>query len=137
MPLPITWPSPTHWLTPRRWPGRGRVAGAALGEDPIATLSALVHRVPGLVRAAAATALVRTPFGTMTLQGYLPTRTLELTVHTCDLAAALGISATVPSAAVAEVFSVIGGLAAAQGTASAALLALTGRVPLPANYSVL
>jgi uncharacterized protein (TIGR03083 family) len=116
---------------------RGRAAGAALGADPIAALSALVTRVPELVRAAPATALVRTPFGTMTLQGYLPTRTLELTVHTCDLAAALGVSADIPRGAAAEVFAVIGGLAAAQGTASAALLALTGRVPLPAGYSVL
>ncbi|MEN0138549.1 MAG: maleylpyruvate isomerase N-terminal domain-containing protein [Rhodococcus sp. (in: high G+C Gram-positive bacteria)] len=116
---------------------RGRDAGAALGEDPMAALSALVARVPERVRAAPATALVRTPFGTMTLQGYLPTRTLELTVHTCDLAAALGVSADVPREAVAETFAVIGGLAAVQGTASAALLALTGRLPLPAGYSVL
>ena len=116
---------------------RGRAAGAALGDDPIAALRALVTRVPVRVRAAAATALVRTPFGRMTLQGYLPTRTLELTVHTCDLAAALGISADVPRVAVAEVFATIGGLATAQGSASIALLALTGRVPLPAGYSVL
>jgi hypothetical protein len=116
---------------------RGRAAGVALGADPIAALSALVTRVPAQVRAAPADARMRTPFGTMTLQGYLPTRTLELTVHTCDLAAALGISADVPRVAAAEVFAVIGGLAAAQGTASTALLALTGRVPLPAGYSVL
>ena len=116
---------------------RGRDAGAALGEDPMATLSELVLRVPELVRAAPATALVRTPFGTMTLEGYLPTRTLELTVHTCDLATALGVTADVPRGAVADAFAVIGGLAAVQGTASAALLALTGRRPLPAGYSVL
>lgn len=102
----------------------------------MAALSALV-RVPERVRAAPATALVRTPFGTMTLEGYLPTRALELTVHTCDLAAALGVSADVPKGAVADAFAVIGGLAAVQGTASATLLALTGRLPLPAGYSVL
>ena len=116
---------------------RGRAAGAALGEDPMAALSALVARIPQRVRAAPATAMVRTPFGTMTLQGYLPTRTLELTVHTCDLAAALGVSADVPRRAAADAFAVVGGLAAAQGTASAALLAMTGRLPLPAGYSVL
>lgn len=116
---------------------RGRDAGAALGEDPMTKLTALVLRVPALVRAAPATALVRTPFGTMTLEGYLPSRTLELTVHTCDLAAALGVTADVPREAAAAAFAVIGGLAAAQGTASAALLALTGRRPLPVGYSVL
>lgn len=116
---------------------RGRAAGAALGEDPMAALSALVDRVPELVRTAPPTAVVRTPFGTMTLAGYLPTRTLELTVHTCDLAAALGVSADVPRAAAADAFAVIGDLAAAQGTAAEAVLALTGRRRLPAGYSVL
>jgi uncharacterized protein (TIGR03083 family) len=116
---------------------RGRDAGAALGDDPIAVLSGLVTRVPELVRAAPASALVRTPFGTMTLAGYLPTRTLELTVHTCDLAAALGVSVEIPRVAAADTFAVIGGLAAAQGTAPAALLALTGRVTLPSAFSVL
>jgi len=115
---------------------RGRAAGAGLGEDPRIALSALVARVPERVRAVPATALVRTPFGTMTLEGYLPTRTFELTVHTCDLAAALGLSTAVPPAAAADTFGVIGGLAAAQGTASAALLALTGRRSLTAAYSV-
>lgn len=115
---------------------RGRAAGAALGGDPTATLSGLVARVPRQVRASDAGALLATPFGTMTLEGYLPTRTLELTVHTCDLAAALGVSAEVPRAAAAETFAVIGGLAAAQGKASTALLALTGRAALTAGYSV-
>lgn len=116
---------------------RGRAAGAALGEDPTGALGALVARVPEQVRAAPATTRVRTPFGTMTLQGYLPTRTFELTVHTCDLAAALGVPAELPRDAAAEAFAVIGGLATAHGTASAALLALTGRSPLPTGYSVL
>jgi hypothetical protein len=116
---------------------RGRDAGAALGDEPMVALRALVARVPELVRAAPATAIVRTPFGSMTLQGYLPTRTLELTVHTCDLAAALGVPAAVPPDAAAETFALIGGLAAAQGTASSALLALTGRGPLPTGFSVL
>ncbi len=116
---------------------RGRAAGAALGDDPMTTLSALVTRVPELVRTAPATALVRTQFGTMTLEGYLPTRTLELTVHTCDLAVALGVSADVPPGPAADALAIIGGLARSPGTASAALLALTGRRPLPAGYSVL
>lgn len=115
---------------------RGRAAGAVLGEDPIRALGALVVRVTERVRAAPAGALVRTPFGMMTLEGYLPTRTLELTVHTCDLAAALGVSADVPRAAAADTFAVVGGLAVAQGWASEALLALTGRRVLPAGYSV-
>nr|MDQ2709401.1 maleylpyruvate isomerase N-terminal domain-containing protein [Actinomycetota bacterium] len=131
-----TWPSPAPLADTAAVVQRGRTAGAALGEDPVAALGALVARVPERVRAAPAGALVRTPFGMMTLEGYLPTRTLELTVHTCDLAGALGVSADVPRSPAADTFAVVGGLAAAQGRASAALLALTGRRVLPAGYSV-
>lgn len=116
---------------------RGRAAGVALGEDPTTALGALAARVSERVRTARAEALVRTPFGTMTLEGYLPTRTFELTVHTCDLAAALGVNVDVPPAAAADAFAVIGGLAAAHGTACAALLALTGRRALTTGYSVI
>jgi len=58
-------------------------------------------------------------------------------LRTRDLAAAFGVSADVPQVAVADAFTVIGGLAAVQGTSSAALLALTCRLALPAGYSVL
>ena len=136
MPWRTTWPLPAPSLRPRQW---------SSADAPPAPRSArtrwlrcaLVVRVPERVRAAPPAALVRTPFGTMTLEGYLPTRTFELTVHTCDLAAALGVSADVQQAAAADAFAIIGALAAVQGTASTALLALTGRLRLPAGYSVL
>lgn len=96
MPWRTTWPSPGPLTDTAAVDQRGRAAGAALGQDPMAALSALVVRVPERVRAAPAIALMRTPFGDDDLGGLPPDPTLELTVHTCDLAAALGVSADVP-----------------------------------------
>lgn len=116
---------------------RGRAAGAALGDDPLAVLQALATRVLDRVRSAPGHAVVVTPFGVMTLEGYLPTRIVELTVHTCDLAAALHLDPTVPPDAAAATFTVLGALAAAQGSTAPALLALTGRRPLPRGFSLM
>ena len=117
---------------------RGRQAGVALGEDPAATAAGIVERVLALVEGAADDALVRTPFNTMTLIGYLPTRTFELVVHTLDLAAAVGVR--VPGGLEGPLASCLGlatRLAVAQGSGPDVLLALTGRRPLPAGFSVL
>jgi hypothetical protein len=116
---------------------RGRAAGVALGEDPLAALQGLATRVLERVRSAPEHAVMATPFGVMTLEGYLPTRIVELTVHTCDLAAALDLDAAVPTDAAAASFAVLGALAAGQGSAAPALLALTGRRPLPPGYSLM
>jgi len=88
----------------------------------LAALNALVSRDPtGSCRCGHRT--VAYPVRDDDLGGLPQTRTLELTVHTCDLAAALSVSADVPQEAVADAFAVIGGLAAVQVTASAALRA--------------
>lgn len=62
---------------------------------------------------------------------------MELTVHTCDLAAALDQPIAVPPDAAAATFAVLGSLAAADGSAGPALLALTGRPPLAPGFSLM
>jgi len=69
---------------------RGRDAGAALGADAAEAVAGIADRVLARVSAAEEDSLVATPVGGMRLIDYLLTRTFELTVHTCDLAAALG-----------------------------------------------
>lgn len=117
---------------------RGRQAGAELGADPATAVSAIVARVLPLVAAAADLALVRTPVGSMTLLGYLPTRTFELAVHSLDLLAAT--SQTPPAALhrpVGASLRLAAELAAADDRAMEVLLALTGRRTLTAGFSVL
>jgi uncharacterized protein (TIGR03083 family) len=114
---------------------RGRTAGADLGPDPATAVADLVARVSAEVDAADGDTRVATPFGVMTLAEYLPTRTFELAVHTCDLAAALGLPLDVPAPALRTSLAVAGALAGP--TSGELLLALTGRRSLPAGYTVL
>ncbi|MDA8072201.1 MAG: maleylpyruvate isomerase N-terminal domain-containing protein [Actinomycetota bacterium] len=116
---------------------RGRDAGAALGEDPAGAVREISERVLARLHGESGDALLATPAGGMRLADYLPTRTFELTVHTCDLAAALGAPLDVPDLAAVETLEVLVGLASRANLAGPLLLAATGRQPLPAGFSVL
>lgn len=117
---------------------RGRLAGQALGDEPARTIErdrvlalAVVDRTPDDAR-------LRTPVGTMTLAGYLPTRTFELAVHTADLARATGQE--VPAsldAAWPEVIRLAAELAVENGQAVDLVMAITGRGTLPEGFTVL
>jgi hypothetical protein len=69
------------------------VSVAALGAEPSVAVAATVARVRDLVRASTDRVAVMTPVGTLRLLDYLVTRTFEITVHTLDLARALGVPA--------------------------------------------
>lgn len=116
---------------------RGRDAGAALGDNIPAAVSEISSRVVGRVNEELGDALVFTPVGGMQLIDYLPTRTFELTVHTCDIAAALGQPLDVPREAATESLNLLAGLATQAGKAAPLLLAATGRSSLPTNFTVL
>ena len=116
---------------------RGRAAGAALGVDPADAVAQIADRVIARVADTAPDVLVATPVGGMQLAQYLPTRTFELTVHTCDLVTALGYTLVVPEVAAAESLALAGALAARSGRAGPLLLAATGRNGLDPGYTVL
>lgn len=116
---------------------RGRDAGVALGQDICVAVAEIAKRVLTRVNSEQADSLVATPVGGMRLIDYLPTRTFELTVHTCDLAVALNQPLDVPPTAAAESLRVLGGLAVQGGTAGLLLLAATGRRALPPGFTIL
>ena len=116
---------------------RGRDAGAALGSDAAAAVAEIARRVLPLVEARDGTELLTTIAGGMRLADYLPTRTFELTVHTADLATALGAPLDVPAPAASQALRLVADLAASGGVAGRLLLALTGRTGLPVGFSVL
>ncbi len=107
---------------------RGRQAGAELGPDPAGRVATLADRVVALVAATPPEAPVASPAGTMTLDAYLPTRTLELAVHTLDLCRAIG---SVPpaelDAPVAATLELVGRIAARRRQRAELLLLLLGR----------
>jgi uncharacterized protein (TIGR03083 family) len=116
---------------------RGRDAGTALGDDPASAVTELAARVLPLVAACTGDELPTTIAGGMRLADYLPTRTFELVVHTCDLARALDLPMDVPPPAAAQALALVSELAIADGTAGTLLLAATGRSGLPPDFSVL
>lgn len=117
---------------------RGVAAGAALGDDPAAAVVAIASRVVPLVLASTGDELLTSIVGGIRLTDYLPTRTFELVVHTCDLAAALGLPTNPPSRPAAAALGILTDLAAADPEcAGDLLLALTGRRPLPPGFSLL
>jgi len=116
---------------------RGRQAGIALGEHPASAVRRLLNDAVTAVREVDADPIIETIAGGMRLGAYLPTRTFELTVHTLDIAAALGRDVTTPAEALNNALHLAAELALVKGDGQPLLLALTGRRPLPENYSAL
>ncbi len=116
---------------------RGRDAGHALGSDPTASVAEIAERVVRLVQSCTGDELLTTIAGGMRLGDYLPTRTFELAIHTCDLAAVLGLPLAVPTAASHQTMQILADLAADDPRAGAVMSALTGRGPLPGDFSVI
>ena len=116
---------------------RGRDAGQALGADPSAAVAEIADRVVRLVQTCTGEELLTTIAGGMRLVDYLPTRTFELVIHTCDLATTLGAPLAVPTAAARQTMQIISELVIDDPRAGTVLLALTGRNALPGEFSVL
>lgn len=115
---------------------RGRQAGAALGADPAVAFAHLAEQVPAQARGYPADHLLTTIAGGMQLGEYLRTRVFELVVHGLDVARACGLPPALPAGAVADAVALAGQVAVLTGRAEPLLLAVTGREPLPAGFSV-
>jgi uncharacterized protein (TIGR03083 family) len=115
---------------------RGRAMGRALGDDPIATVRETVARVVPLVDGSPDDVICLTSAGPMRLIDYLPTRVVELVVHTLDLTDSLGLPPDLDPHAAQLVVDILAGLADRGGQADV-IRALSGRSPLPHGFTVL
>lgn len=116
---------------------RGRDAGAALGDDPILATRALADRVLKLVAETPDDAPVVTRWGVLRLDTYLPSRAFELTVHGLDIARAIGVETPHSLAVTARHALDVLLATAAPEQATVVLLAMTGRAPLPEDFSII
>lgn len=115
---------------------RGRQAGRDLGDDPRSAVKRLVDTALADAEAAG-DPLIEVIGGLgVRLSTYLPTRTFELAVHGLDIAHAAGIAYAPPDAVLAAATVLAAQVAAASGRGEAALLAMTGRAPLPPGFSI-
>ncbi|HNQ06370.1 MAG TPA: NAD(P)-binding domain-containing protein [Tetrasphaera sp.] len=115
---------------------RGVAAGVELGAHPCDMALTIARRVEELVTTSSGDETVSTPFGRMRLADYLATRALELTVHSADLARALGIDLPAETRAASVPALRLCAELATHATAADALAALTGR-SLTGTFSVL
>ena len=115
---------------------RGREAGRALGDDPAGAVREIAARVLGLVAGLPYDHPVRTPAGERPLVGYLRSRVTELTIHTVDLANALGLEVDVPEECWRVTLHVLADMAVRGGSAKEVAFALTGRAGLADGFSL-
>jgi hypothetical protein len=111
---------------------RGRQAGIDLGGDPVGAIRVLADRVLARVASEPDHARCNTFAGAMRLIDYLPTRVVELTVHSLDLTDAIGGPPTVRSTPVQLTM----GIVLEHVDPLVLLRALGGRRALPAGFSV-
>jgi len=116
---------------------RGVHAGELLGEDPSITVAQSLTSTLAAIAAQPADRVVSVLGGrSIPLAEYLRTRSFELVVHTMDLSQATGAPHSLPVQAVSDAAALAARIAALSGNGDALLLALTGRSPLPAEFSV-
>ena len=116
---------------------RGRAAGQELGDDPLATMRADWARAEPILDATREETIIAYDNGGIRFGDYLETRIFELTVHTLDLANAIGVEVEPAPEAMDAALRLLGALALASGRAEPLILSATGRAPLPQGYSVL
>jgi hypothetical protein len=127
---------PPGYLEPSAIAERGRQAVAALGDDPAATVWDCAQRTRATIAEVRDDAVVGTPFGTMPLCDYLPSRCAELVLHGLDLARAVGIDMTPDDHALRGCLGFIVDRAVTRGDGSLVARALSGRAALPPGFSV-
>lgn len=116
---------------------RARESMSELGSDPASTVAATSRAVLDAIAPLGAEHPFVTPYGTLALGDYLPTRVLELVTHTLDLTRAIGAPGEPPPSALRTTMALLGELAAHGQAAGDVVLALTGRRALPAGFTVL
>ncbi|WP_433825554.1 maleylpyruvate isomerase N-terminal domain-containing protein [Actinoplanes sp. CA-015351] len=114
-----------------------RETGKALGERPADAVSGFVGQATAALAQAGDDDLIVTPAGGMRVADWLPTRTFELVVHASDAAEAADIPITFDHDTLSETASLAARLAVTLGDGPAILRALTGRTPLPTNFTIL
>ena len=114
----------------------GKEFGQTLGDDPASTVRGIVDAAMAFVGRQPDDVLLRSPIGGVRLIDYLPTRVLEVTVHTMDLAKALGITVEPPAECLRETLYGLSDFAVRRGVAGEVAFTLTGRQTLSQGFNV-
>ena len=106
---------------------RGIAAGHDLGDEPAEVVETMIGRLRAAITSTEGDPVIMTLLGAMRFSDYLETRTVELVVHTSDIAAAVGRTPRLPAAAVARTLQIICEAALLNGRGVAAVRQLSAR----------
>ena len=115
----------------------GRSAGLEIIDNPPMFVRGFLNMARGRLSELPDATLMASPWGGIPLVDYLQVRTMELVVHTLDLAQAAGVEAEPPPGGLQVALQVLAGVAVARGQGPALALAATGRAPLPEGFNIL
>ena len=116
---------------------RARESAASLGDDPAEAVRAIVARSLEAVAGLEDAALVTTNVGPVRLADYLPTRVLEIVIHTMDVSLAAGVPVETSREALTVTLALLSDIAVEHGDGIALAMALSGRRSLPEGFNVL
>lgn len=116
---------------------RGRKTVGELGLDLLASIQRVRDRVFRLIDSLPDDFIFGTTTGAITLTNYLPTRTVELIVHTLDIETATGIDVPPPKEAMRITLHVLADLAVLSPHAGRLALLATGRDAWQGSFTVL
>ena len=116
---------------------RARERVSLLGDDPAKAARAIADRTLAAIEVLDDAVPMVTPFGTLRLVDYLPTRVLEVVIHTLDVAHIAEVSVEPTRNALAVTLALLGEIAVERGDGAIAMLALSGRRALPGGFNVL
>jgi uncharacterized protein (TIGR03083 family) len=115
---------------------RGVDAGRWLGDHPVRQIQDALDRACSAIDRAPSGRVVSVGGHGIELTQYLRTRSFELVVHSIDIGRAIGRPHGQPVGCVTDATSLAARIGARAGSGEDILLALTGRQPLPAGFTV-
>ena len=116
---------------------RARESAELLGDDPAEAVLARVSGTLAVIDSLDDSAPVTTSIGAVRLIDYLPTRVLEIVVHTLDVAQAAAVPVELSHDALTVTLALLGEIAVAHGDGAALAMALSGRRSLAGDFNVL
>ena len=116
---------------------RARLGATALGDNPAHAVGAIADRTLAAIGGLDDDAPMATPFGTVRLVDYLPTRLLEVVIHTLDIADAAEVTFEPSHDALNATPALLSEMAVARRDGIGLAMALSGRRSLPEGFNVL
>ena len=116
---------------------RARTRAASFGDSQVEAARAVVARTLDAVDALDDAALVTTNVGPVRLVDYLPTRVLEIVIHSMDVSLAAGVPVETSREALTVTLALLSDIAVEHGDGIALAMALSGRRSLPEGFNVL